>query len=131
MDNFIKRNADAGGVEHNETRRSTDNATKFRRRTTDKVWYKTFPLAAIISAASLAWYISVSWVNFRDTVFSSCHAIELRVASVEAYRLAHELGDVERYRALIRLEDRMEKFPTPESMQSTIDRLEAKLDAIK
>lgn len=74
-----------------------------RRRRTDKGLFKAIPFAAIISAASLAWYISVSWVNFRDSVFDSIHNIELRLVAVEEFRAIDEKNHAAIFDGLYRL----------------------------
>lgn len=111
--------------------RTGEDVQHFTRRRTDRGAYKAIPFAAIISAASLAWYISVSWVNFRDTVFNHYHDVELRVTSLESHRDAHDAMDAERYIRFSELERYIRGMPKADQYGQDNEQLNRRLDKLE
>jgi hypothetical protein len=65
------------------------------------------PWTALIAAIGLAWNMAGQLIAVRDDILSHCHAVELRIAGIEQWRLNHEASDTRSDAMVLRIEDRL------------------------
>jgi Mg2+ and Co2+ transporter CorA len=86
-------------------------------------------VAAVVSAAALAWTITAAWVSFRDSVYRSIYDINVRVETIATgVEGGRQLND-ERLVRIVRIEEQLNRIV--ESVGSLRDGLERRFDAIQ
>ena len=61
------------------------------------------PWSAVIAAVAFGWSAVGQLVSVRDDILSHCHAVELRVSNMEAWRSMHDARDTQIYAELVGL----------------------------
>jgi hypothetical protein len=64
-------------------------------------------VAAMVSAASLAWYIGSSWVNFRSDIYSNIYSININIATLTAQFASYDKSADEKFKQLIRVDEKL------------------------
>lgn len=86
-------------------------------------------VAALVSAAALAWTITAAWVSFRDGVYRSVYDINVRVEAIATSISGDRNLNDERLVRIVRIEEQLNRIA--DSVGSLRDGIERRFDAIQ